>query len=302
MSYPRRDLYPSPIEKGYTPVAYTLETSRGCVHDCEFCSITKVMGRGYRKREVSDVIADIETIDSTHLFFVDDAFGLHRSFVKKLLEEMIPLRKIWVGQGIISLAEDIELLRLMKCSGCIGFLVGFESVQEQTQKQMSKLRNSAIDFSEAVQRFHDEGIAIMGAFVFGFDHEDKDVFDQTFEFIMKHKVDYLQLRILIPFPGTRLYWRLLKEGRLFADKWWLDGYSTDTLLFRPKGVSPDDFWEGFVRLNRESCSYSAIVRRFFGMSPWKRTALGCRVYGGYNIATRKRYLQSLSTPQPFVDL
>jgi radical SAM superfamily enzyme YgiQ (UPF0313 family) len=298
----RRDLYPNPIKKGYTPVAHTLETSRGCVYDCEFCSISQVMGHRCRVRPVSDVIAEIESVDSSNLFFVDDSLGLQRSFSKKFFKEMIPLKRVWVGQGTASLAEDIESLRLMKRSGCIGLLIGFESVQEAAQNEMSKLKNMSIDFSEAMHRFHNEGIAILGAFVFGFDHEDKDVFDQTLEFVMKHRVDYLQLRILVPFPGTRLYERLLKEDRLFAPKWWLDGYSTETLLFRPKGMSPDDLLDGFTRLNRQTYSYRAIVKRFFGMSPWKRTALGCQIYGGYNIATRKRYFQGLGTPQPFVDL
>jgi radical SAM superfamily enzyme YgiQ (UPF0313 family) len=187
----------------------------------------------------------------------------------------------------------------MKRSGCLGLLIGFESVQKDAQGGMKKISTLKIDFSEALRRFHGEGLAVLGAFVFGFDHENEDVFDQTLEFAMKNRLDCLELRILTPFPGTRLYKRLLREGRLFVPDWWLQGYPPDTLLFQPGGMTVDALLEGFARLNREVYSLGALIKRFFGMSPWKRTAIGCAVYFGFNSATRKRYLQSLSIPQPF---
>jgi radical SAM superfamily enzyme YgiQ (UPF0313 family) len=257
------------------------------------------MGRQYRARPVSEVIAEIESIDSPHLFFVDDALALDRLSAKKLFTQMKPLRRKWAGQGPVSLAEDLELLRSMRRSGCVGLLIGFESVQKETHDEMKKIKNLKINFSEAVRRFHDEGIAILGAFIFGFDHENKDVFDQTLEFSIRNRLDCVEVRILGPFPGTRLYSRLLKEGRLFVPNWWLHGYPPDTLLFQPKGMTAKELIEGFIRLNRQTYSYGPIVKRFFGMSPWKRDPLGCLVYAGSNLATRKRYFKGLSIPQPF---
>jgi radical SAM superfamily enzyme YgiQ (UPF0313 family) len=296
---PRRDLYPKARHKGYTPLAFGIETARGCPYDCEFCSIGSVMGRQYRPRPIQDVIGEMESIDSPYLFFVDDALALNRPTAKKLFTEMIPLRRKWAGQGPVSLAEDLELLKLMRRSGCVGLLIGFESVQKETRDEMKKIRNLKIDFSEAVRRFHGEGIALLGAFIFGFDHENKDVFDQTLEFSIKNRLDCMELRILTPFPGTRLYARLLKEGRLFVPNWWLHGYPPDTLLFEPKGMTGEELIEGFNRLNRQAYSFGSITKRFFGMSPRKRTIMGCLVYAGTNLATRKRYLKGLSIPQPF---
>jgi len=86
-----------------------------------------------------------------------------------------------------------------------------------------------------MRRFHGEGFGILSCFVFGFDFENRDVFDQTLEFIMGSRMDCAQLRILTPYPGTRLYTRLLSEGRLFAPDWWLRGYPPDTLLYSQKG-------------------------------------------------------------------
>jgi len=297
---PRQDLYPMPRERGYVPLPINIESSRGCPYDCEFCSIGQVMGRQYRIKPVEDVIGEVESLPSRYLFFVDDALALNRVHAKRLFADMAPLRKNWVGQGTASLAEDLELLRLMKRSGCVGLLIGFESVQEPVRDEMKKIRNLRIDFCEAMRRFHGEGLAILGAFIFGFDHDTQDGFDRTLEFVMKSRMDCVELRILTPYPGTRLYRRLLAEGRLFSHDWWLRGYPPDTLLFQPKGMSSEDLIDGFARLNKQAYSYGAIFRRFFGMALSKRGALGCQTYVGFNWATRKRYLKSISNPQPFV--
>jgi len=296
---PRRDLFPESKGKGYIPIPIGVETSRGCPNDCEFCSISRTLGRQYRVRPVQEVIAEIEAIDSPYIFFVDDALALNRNAAKKLFTEMIPLRRLWLGQGTVSLSEDRELLRLMKRSGCLGLLIGFESVQKATQNEVRKIKNLRIDFYEAMRRFHDEGFGILGAFVLGFDHENRDVFDQTLEFVMRSRIDCVELRILTPYPGTRLYDRLLSEGRLFEPDWWLHGYAPDTLLYQPRGMTAEELINGFGYLNRQAYSFGAMTKRFFGMSPWKRGLLGCQVYAGINLSTRKRYFNGLKNPQPF---
>jgi radical SAM superfamily enzyme YgiQ (UPF0313 family) len=259
------------------------------------------LGQQYRVRPVQEVIAEIASIDSPHIFFVDDALGLNRKVAKKLFTEMIPLRRRWLAQGTVSLAEDLELLRLMERAGCLGLLIGFESVQKGTQREVNKIRNLKIDFYEAMRRFHGEGFGILGSFVFGFDYENKDVFEQTLEFIIRGRMDVVQLRILTPYPGTRLYKRLLSEGRLLVPDWWLRGYPPDTLLFQPKGMTADELIGGYARLNRQAYSFGAMTKRFLGMNPWKRTLLGCLAYAGVNLATRKRYLKGLRNPQPFAE-
>jgi radical SAM superfamily enzyme YgiQ (UPF0313 family) len=296
---PRRDLLARIKYEGYTPIPIGVETSRGCPYDCEFCSIGQTMGRQYRVRPVQEVIAEIESIDSPHLFFVDDALGLNRNVAQKLFTEMIPLRRIWLGQGTVSLAEDVELLRLMRRSGCRGLLIGFESVQKGTQNGMKKIKNLRIDFCEAMRRFHGEGFGILGAFVFGFDYENKNVFEQTLEFIMSGRLDCIELRILTPYPGTQLYERLLSEGRLCVRDWWLRGYPPDTLLFQPQGMTADELISGVARLTRHTYSFGGMIKRFLGVSPWKRTLLGCQLYAGINLSTRKRYFRGLRNPQPF---
>ena len=127
MPRPRWDLYPKPVSGSYTPIPASIETSRGCPFDCEFCSISTVTGRQCRFRPAQEVAAEIMAMDSPYLFFVDDTLGLNRSLSKELFRAMAPLRRVWAGQGGVALAEDLELLKLMKRSGCVGLLVGFES-------------------------------------------------------------------------------------------------------------------------------------------------------------------------------
>lgn len=297
---PRHDLYPKPALKSYTPLAIGIETGRGCPYNCEFCSIGNVMGRKHRDRGVRKVIDEIERMDFRHLFIVDDAVGLNKESAKRLFMEMGSVGVRWAGQGMVSLAEDVELLRLMKLSGCVGVLVGFESVQSKVNKEMGKMKGLRIDFVEAMRRFSEEGIAILGSFIFGFDHESKEIFEETFEFIMKCKISGAIVGLLRPLPGTALYMRLLREGRLFDKEWWLHGHTADTLLFEPKGMSGSELVEGVYRLGKETYSWGAIAKRFFGMSPRKRTALGCLAYGGFSLATRRRYLKVLNVEQPFV--
>lgn len=296
---PQRDLLPGSHYQGQIPMPIGVETSRGCPYDCEFCCIGQTLGQRYRVRPVQEVIAELESIASRDLFFVDDALGLNRESAKKLFTEMIPLGKRWLAQGTVSLAEDLELLGLMKRAGCLGLLVGFESVQKNTQDEVNKISSLKISYDEAMHRFHNEGFGILGCFVFGFDFENRDVFDQTLEFIMRSHMDCVQLRILTPYPGTRLYKRLKSEDRLFDHEWWLHGHPPDTVLYQPLGMTADELIRGFVRLNRQVYSIGAMTKRFFGMTPWRRTLFGCLVYAGINLSTRKRYFKSLKNPQPF---
>jgi len=147
---PRRDLYPGLAFRGYTPLSVAIETSRGCPFDCEFCSVNRIFRHSYRLRPVSEVIVEMEACKMNNLFIVDDNFGLDRKSTRQLVTEMIPLKRHWVGQGSVSLAEDPELLKLMRRSGCRALLVGFESVQKNVQEGMAKTKKLKVDYAEAM--------------------------------------------------------------------------------------------------------------------------------------------------------
>lgn len=286
---PRRDLYPQLEYKSYTPLTMSLEASRGCPYHCDFCSVGKIMGHCYRTRPVNEVIKEIESLDIHRLIFCDDNFALNKKVAKKLFNGLIPLKYRWISQGAVSLAEDLNLLHLMKQSGCEGLLIGFESLNLKTQAQMIKLKKLKIDFSEAMHRFHGEGINIMGAFIFGFDYDDRKIFQQTLDFINKHKIEIIQARAIIPYPGTRIYQRFLQQGRLLVDNWWLKNINRDKVLFRPKGMDPEDLEEGLQYVISQTHKIASIFKRFWGIPPWKRPFLDWQLYGGINFANRKRF-------------
>jgi radical SAM superfamily enzyme YgiQ (UPF0313 family) len=295
---PRRDLYPYPVDRSYTPSAVGIETARGCPFDCEFCSTTQVLGKKFRTRPVEKVIRELESIAGRYLFFVDDSIGLDREVGRRLFREIVRFHKQWIGQATATLAEDPELLRLMKRSGCEGVIIGFESVDPKNQERLRKIHALRIESAEAVHRFHEEGIPILGAFVFGFDGEDLSIFDRTIDFALRHRLDGVQVRILTPFPGTRLHDRLYKENRLFDPHWWLTDYPPGTLLYRLRSVDPEKFVQGFNRMVKVLFAPKNIFRRFFGIAPWRRSAMGIALYAGVNYSNRKRYFREFEIDHP----
>ncbi len=286
---PRRDLYPQLEYKSNTPLTISLETSRGCPYHCDFCSVDKIMGHRYRLRPVNEVIKEIKSLDIDRLIFCDDNFALNKKVAKKLFNALIPLKYQWISQGAVSLAEDLNLLHLMKQSGCEGLLIGFESVNLKTQAEMIKLKKLKIDFSEAMRRFQGEGINIMGAFIFGFDQDNRKIFQQTLEFINKQKIEVVQAKAIIPYPGTRTYQKFLQQDRLLVDNWWLKPIYGDKVLFPPKGMDPEELEEGLEYVKSQTHKIGSIFKRFCGIHPWKRTFLGWQLYWGVNFANRKRF-------------
>jgi radical SAM superfamily enzyme YgiQ (UPF0313 family) len=285
MARPRRDLYPRRWR--WMPFTQGVETSRGCTFACEFCSIAPLMGGRYRTRPVADIVADLAAIPDRAVFLVDDALALNRRHAREMFAAMEGLGKRWVGQGAVSLAEDPALLAAMRRSGCVGLLVGIESVQEAPRKALAKMSGLAISCDEAVRRFHDAGISIVGSFVFGLDHETPDVFDATLDFAERCHLDGTNPCLLHPYPGTRLYERLTSEGRLLEPLWWLRRFSEIRVPFRPLGMSVEQLVDGWIRFGRGFHSLGSILRRLSGMPLLKRGALGLAAYVFYNAGGRR---------------
>ena len=296
---PRRDLYPRLAYWNLVPLSVGIEASRGCIYDCEFCSVLKVRGHTYRVRPAKEIIREIETIASNYLVFVDDNTALNRKAARELFRAMIPLKRQWVAEANASLAHDPELLTLMKLSGCVGLKVGFESVQKDTIQQTKKLKHLKVDYAEALHRFHDAGIAVFGNFVFGFDYDTPDVFDQTLEFAVREKLDFGQFRELVPYPGTPLYDRLRAEGRLIDPQWWLNPdrkFGDATPAFSPRRMSPQQLIDGLAYVSKEFYSVPSIVKRFFGIKPGHRSLLGVSLHLTINWFFGRRYRSLYDTP------
>ena len=185
----------------------------GVPHGCDFCSVTNYFGGCYRTRppaEVEDEIRGLRPFEGRFIlknvvFFVDDNIAGKRPHARELLARMVPYRLKWLGQASTTIARDDELLALCRQSGCMGLLIGFETLSRERLKAVSKGFNAPDDYLDAIRKIHDYGIGVSGAFVFGLDGDDEGVFDRTYEFVQKAKLESPYFSILTPYPGTRLY-------------------------------------------------------------------------------------------------
>jgi radical SAM superfamily enzyme YgiQ (UPF0313 family) len=235
------------------------QTTRGCPHNCGFCSVSTFMGRRYRHRPVEEVIEEVKACDASMIGFLDDNIVGNPHYSKELFRALAPLRKKWVSQGTVKMAEDEELLRLASDSGCIALFVGFESVNEANLKDMHKTFNRVDRYRKLIERFHRKGIMIIGSFVFGFDEDDTTVFPQTLRFIEEAKIDFAQFSVLTPLPGTEVFMKFKEEGRIFSYDW--SKYDFAHVVYQPAKMTPQELQEGYNLVFRQFYSWPKILRR-----------------------------------------
>jgi radical SAM superfamily enzyme YgiQ (UPF0313 family) len=247
--------------KKYLPISL-VETGRGCKFRCNFCSVSAFYNQSYNPRPIDDVISEIKGLKNKILFLVDDNMGADPVRMKKFLEKLIPLKIKWVSQISINVLSDETTLDLLKRSGCFGVLIGFESIDKDNLKQIGKDPNKALGYEKVLAKVRDKGLSIYATFVFGYDNDNPELFEKTYQFAMRQKFFLTAFNHLMPFPGTPLYSQLEKEGRLLYDKWWLSSdYSFGDLAFRPKTISPQEIAEGCYKLRKRFYSVGSIIER-----------------------------------------
>jgi radical SAM superfamily enzyme YgiQ (UPF0313 family) len=259
MLRPRRDILP---RKGYLPLD-VVQVSRGCPFRCEFCTVQKFFGEAHRFRPISKVVEEVRRLPHRWMMFNDDNIIGNPSYSKELLNALIPLRKKWFGQASLSGLRKIENIELLAKSGCTSLFIGFESLSKKNLVAAQKFQNDPSEYREIIEYLHRFGIAISGAFIFGFDEDDPSVFEETVSFAVQTKLFSAVFMILTPYPETAFYYRIKNEGRLVQDQWWLLEKPEDSApYFLPMKMSAETLREGWKKAWKEFYSFPSIWRRF----------------------------------------
>lgn len=284
----RRDIFKG---KGYLPITL-LQFSRGCRFACNFCAVSTFFDKTHYCRDVNEVVQEIEAAGRQLLFFVDDNILSNFEAAKALFRALIPLNVHWVSQGSIDMTQDLELMDLMVKSGCIGLVVGFESISPQSLRWMKKSPNFVGGFkayAPQLEIIRDYGLQLWAAFTLGHDYDTCESIEQTLAFAVENKFSLAAFNILVPYPGTPLYQKLQAEGRLLYDgKWWLHPeYRFNYAAFQPQRMSPEELTEACFHARATYNGIGSLIRRTFDRKTNLRSLYKLGVYLRYSPLFRK---------------
>jgi radical SAM superfamily enzyme YgiQ (UPF0313 family) len=287
-SFTRRDLYRG---KKYLPISL-LQFGRGCRYTCTFCATSAYFNHRHYYRAVDHVLQEIERQGRKAVFFVDDNIISDIEMAKVLFRELIPLKVKWVSQASIDMTHDRELMDLMARSGCLGHVIGFESIDQNDLRLMKKGQNLMHGFEAykpQLEVLREYGLQTWAAFTVGHDGDTPESIQRTLDFALENKFTFAAFNILLPYPGTPLYQKLLSENRLlYGGKWWLDpDYRFNHAAFHPKHMSADELTYWSFHARRTFNSPRSILYRMFELKTNMRNPLRLGVYLAYNPLFRK---------------
>ena len=263
---PRRDLF----HPGY--IFASVQTSRGCPMDCDFCSVTAFNGRRYRRRPPEEVLDELATIPQKMLFFVDDNIigygGKSREQTLAIFKGMVErkLDKRWFCQASLNFADDENVLQWASRAGCKMVFLGLEADEVDALVEVNKrlnLQRGVQSYDEAFRRIHRAGIAVLGAFIFGMDGDTPEKLRHRTAYMVHSGIDVMQTTYLTPLPGTRLFDRLQREGRLlytdFPRDW--DRYDMAEVIHQPAGMEPAALVHMMHTCNQRTYSRPVLLRK-----------------------------------------
>ncbi len=243
----------------------TVEMSRGCSNACDFC-ISHRFHPNYICRPIDNVIGEIKQLRSKVIFFLDPNLIGDKEHAKAFFAEFAKLDKWWLGCASLDVVDDPELLGLIAKSGCRGLLMGFESVRQAALESSNKTKNIGRRYADVVDILHEHGILVQACFVFGFDSDDASIFEESADYIVNARFDLPQISIFTPFPGTPVFDRLDREGRIVTRNWSL--YNGQNVVFRPQNMSPEELSQGADLVRKRAYSWRALSKRWFVKPLW----------------------------------
>ena len=259
----------------------TVQTSRGCPLNCEFCAASLRITKRFQQTSVAQVVAELETAkqvtDQPFFELADDNTFLNKKWSKEFLRAIRPLGLRWFTETDISIAEDDELLDLLAESGCKQILVGFESPNAQGLDGLDPhnwKHGQHGNYLRAIDKIQSRGVTVNGCFILGLDSDTTDTFHEVKEFVETSGLLEVQITVLTPFPATPLYARLKREGRLLQERYW-DRCTLFDVNYQPKHMSVDELEVGLRWLfseiyndhqfSRRKRSYMEIMKKRYAL-------------------------------------
>jgi len=247
----------------HNPILGAVQSTRGCSNKCEFCAISSFCQHGVRQRPIKNVVEEIMQMPNKMYVIHDPHLTVNRKYAKELFRELIKnkVNKSWVANGTTNIlgGADEEFLTLARKSGCVEWFVGFESMSQAALNGIKKTHNKVENFKKMIKKVHDHGMTLQGGIIFGFDEDTPDIFDITLDKINELEIDVLEVNILTPYPGTPLYDRLDKAGRIFTKDW--TRYNQVDIVFEPKNMTVEELCEGARKVAKEFYSWNDIIKR-----------------------------------------
>jgi radical SAM superfamily enzyme YgiQ (UPF0313 family) len=251
----RRDL----IKRHLYLVPNSIVVSRGCPHTCDFCYKEAFFegGRGFYTQRVDEALAEIARLPGRHLYFLDDHLFGDVRFAAALFEGMRGMKRVWQAAGTVSSVLKPALLEKAVEAGLRSLFVGFETLNPVSLRAQGKVQNLH-DYAQAVRRLHGLGVMVNGSFVFGMDEDDPGVFDRTVGWAIEQGIETATFHILTPYPGTALFDRMQRDGRIRHRDW--DLYDTRHVVFETRGMRAEQLEAGYWRAYRDFYRWGSILR------------------------------------------
>ncbi len=234
--------------------------SRSCPFSCEFCyNSCRYVHHQYRNRPVRNVIDEIVRLGTRQVMFIDDNFIGNVEWAKEFVAAIKPYRLTWHAAVSTTIGQHLDLLDRMQESGCKSLFIGFETLNGDSISSVNKKQNRVETYDRMIEEIHARRIMINASMAFGFDHDRPEVFRDTLRWLVANKIETMTGHILTPYPGTVLYERLEKEGRIIDYDY--TRYNTAHVVFQPKHMTPKQLYEGYLWIYDRFYSLENILKR-----------------------------------------
>lgn len=245
-----------------------IQTSRGCVHRCPYCSVAAFNQHRFRQMPIEYVVTCIKKgkeLGYRNFTFIDDSIASDLNHLRELCEAVIPLKIFWMTQCTITIAEHPDILELMAKSGCTVLSIGLETTSAASLESISKSFNNSTKYPEYLKIIRSFGIDISTEMMIGLDGDTEQIYSELTSFVLKNNITLPRFYIATPVPGTPFYSDLEASGRIFSHDY--IRYTGSQLVYYPKNLDANTLEENYWQMYHKVYSVGNILKRFLMSRP-----------------------------------